>query len=62
MKKFILLIMLLLPALAYAAPSLTFEAESHNFGKMKEGDKLEYVFEFTNTGSEDLRINKVSAS
>lgn len=42
---------------------ISFEKEIHNFGKIKEGDgKVEYKFEFTNTGNSPLIINKVKAS
>jgi len=61
MKKMVLLVVLLLPVLAYAAPSLKFENESHDFGQAKEGERLEYTFEFSNTGKDDLSIEKVNA-
>ena len=30
-------------------PKITFKKVLHDFGEMKEGDKKEYTFEFTNT-------------
>lgn len=42
---------------------ISFEKETHDFGKIKESDgKVEYKFEFTNTGNSPLIINKVKAS
>jgi len=43
-------------------PELTFETTSHDFGKMNEGDKVEYDFRFTNTGEAPLLISDVKAS
>ncbi len=54
--------MLLLPALAYAAPSIKFANDSHDFGKVREGDKLEYTFQFSNTGTDELNIERVNTS
>lgn len=34
----------------------------HEFGNIKQGDIVEHVFEFTNTGTEDLQIQGTSAS
>jgi hypothetical protein len=58
----VLILMLLMPAIVYAAPSLKFETDTHDFGKVKEGDKLEYAFEFANTGADDLHIERIHAS
>ena len=43
-------------------PELTFETTSHDFGKLKEGDEVEYDFRFTNTGEAPLLISEVKAS
>ena len=43
-------------------PSLTFFEEEYNFGTVKKGDKLEHIFEFTNTGDYTLLIKDVYAS
>jgi len=37
-------------------PKITFKKVLHDFGDMKEGDKKEYTFEFTNTGEVPLLI------
>ena len=62
MKRIFLIVLLLLPALAFAASSIKFADDSHDFGKVKEGDKLEYTFEFSNSGTDELRIERVSTS
>lgn len=31
--------------------AMTFEKYSHDFGKVKEGEKVSYVFKFKNTGA-----------
>lgn len=62
MKRIILVVMLLLPALAFGAPSVKFEIDAHDFGRVKEGEKLEHTFEFANTGTDDLHIEKIHAS
>lgn len=62
MKRIFLIVLLLLPALAYAAPSIKFANDTHDFGKVREGEKLEYAFEFANSGTEELRIERVNTS
>ncbi len=39
---------------------LTFEKTSHDFGKIKAGEKVKHVFKFKNTGDAPLMITKVS--
>jgi len=62
MRRIFLIALLLVPALAYAAPSIKFAEGSHDFGKVKEGEKVEHTFEFSNSGTEELRIEKVGTS
>ncbi len=38
------------------------ESTLHNFGNINQGEIVEHVFEFTNTGTEDLQISGTSAS
>jgi hypothetical protein len=47
---------------AAAAPLMKFEKESHDFGKIKQGDKASYDFKFTNTGKSPLIITDAVAS
>ena len=60
MKKFIFILFMLFPALALAEPSIVFNAEQHDFGEVKQGEPLEFTFEFSNAGSEELIIGKVN--
>lgn len=54
--------MLCFPALAYANPVITFESESHYFGHVVHGELLEYAFEYTNAGTEELVIQRIEPS
>ncbi|WEA00314.1 DUF1573 domain-containing protein [Mucilaginibacter sp. SJ] len=49
-------------ATAAKAPVAKFEKESHDFGKIKEGDKVSYDFKFTNTGKSPLIITNARAT
>ncbi|HEY0245831.1 MAG TPA: DUF1573 domain-containing protein [Mucilaginibacter sp.] len=44
------------------APVMKFEVESHDFGKIKQGDKTSYDFKFINTGKSPLIISNAVAS
>lgn len=39
-----------------SVPVMSFEQESHDFGKIKQGEKVSYSFKFKNTGKGDLLI------
>lgn len=43
-------------------PAMTFAKKEHNFGVINEGDKVETVFTFTNSGEADLIISNASGS
>ena len=62
MKRLIVILLLLLPALAYAQPSMKFVAESYDLGYVKQGVRLSYTFEFENVGNEDLVLGKLVPS
>ncbi len=62
MNWIILVLTLCLPALAHASPSITFDSETHDFGTVKQGEPLKYIFKFTNSGTEDLLIKKMNAT
>jgi hypothetical protein len=53
---------MLLPALAYGEPSINFEAEQHDFGQVNQGEQLEFAFHFSNTGTDDLSIKRITGS
>jgi len=44
------------------APVIEFEELVHDFGDIKEGDKVETVFKFKNTGKSELVITKIKGS
>ncbi|MBL7942801.1 MAG: DUF1573 domain-containing protein [Flavobacteriales bacterium] len=45
-----------------AKTTIAFETTTHDFGTMKEGDRVEYSFKFTNTGKEPLIIEDAKGS
>ena len=54
--------MLLVPAVSYAVPSITFDAEIKHFDAVTAGEIIEHVFEVRNTGDSDLIIEKLVPS
>ena len=40
-------------------PEITFAEASYDFGNIKQGDKVEHVFTFKNTGTEPLILSNV---
>lgn len=47
---------------AATAAAMKFETEAHDFGKIKEGDKVTYEFKYTNTGKSPLIISDAYAT
>lgn len=45
-----------------AFPVMTFESTEYDFGTVKEGEVVDYIFKFTNTGSFPLIISKATAT
>ena len=43
-------------------PELTFEKQEHDFGTIKQGDKVTFEFKFKNTGQADLLISDAKGS
>lgn len=43
-------------------PMIEFDATEYDFGSIKQGDKVEHIFKFTNTGKNDLRVIEVKPS
>jgi len=63
MKRIILLsVFLLFPLIAYAQPSIGFEAETYDFGSVEKGDAIEHTFIVTNNGNEELFIKELVTS
>ena len=47
---------------ASSGPKFKFENDTHDFGKIKQGDKITYNFNFVNVGKSPLIISNVVAS
>jgi hypothetical protein len=47
---------------AATAAAMKFETEAHDFGKIKQGDKVTYEFKYTNTGKSPLIISDAYAT
>ena len=62
MQKIFFLIFVLFPTLGWAQPSIEFQTEKHDFGTVNQGVQLEYKFEFTNNGSDELFISEINTS
>ncbi len=45
-----------------AGPSFTFEEDTYDFGDIYQGDVVEHIFEFENTGTEPLIITNVKVT
>lgn len=45
-----------------SGPIMSFEEDKHDFGDIFQGDKVEHVFEFENTGNEPLIITNVQTT
>lgn len=45
-----------------AGPYFTWETTSHDFGDIFQGDKVEYTYKFTNTGTEPIVITNVNVT
>ena len=43
-------------------PVITWEKSTHDFGDIRQGDKVEYTYSFTNTGNEPLIITNVQVT
>jgi len=43
-------------------PVLEFETETHDFGSITEGEKIQYAFKFKNVGTGDLVIRSANGS
>lgn len=72
-KPFVLLILVVLVANAWAQETkpatvnvngavLTFEKSTHDFGDIYQGDNVEHVYKFTNTGNEPLIISNIQVT
>jgi hypothetical protein len=63
MKGAVFLLVIWLSSPVYAGSSaIDFVSETHDFGHVTQGELLEHVFEFSNTGTEELVIDKIETS
>jgi hypothetical protein len=63
MKGAVFLLVLWVSSPVYAGPSaIDFVSETHDFGHVTQGELLEHVFEFSNTGTAELVIDKIETS
>lgn len=64
MIKLILAVLMLLgiPAFSYAQSAVHFNEVRHDFGTVGQDDKIEHIFEISNTGNQPLIIEKLTAS
>lgn len=70
MKKFLFLMVLIAGVssawaqanVKQSGAAITFEKNTHDFGTISQGDKVEQVFAFTNTGTEPLVISNVQVT
>ncbi len=58
----LILFIIMLPAAAFAEPFILFEREVYDFGNVKQGEQLEYAFEFANAGTDELVIKRITPS
>lgn len=65
-KAFVFIFLATCSSALYAQKGPVFQfkdkQDTHDFGKVKEGTKVEHLFEFTNVGDQPLQIIKVDAS
>jgi hypothetical protein len=62
MCKYFFVLLVWFPAMVWAAPAIEFQTEKHDFGSVIQGVQLEYHFEFSNRGTDDLIIDSVNTS
>jgi hypothetical protein len=43
-------------------PEISFDTDFHDFGEVKKGEKVQYIFKFRNTGKQPLEIYNVESS
>ena len=54
--------MLLIASYSYAQPAISFSQLNFDFTTIGQEDQVEHVFEFVNTGDQELVIDKLQAS
>lgn len=54
--------LLCLASFSYASPAIRFDQSTYEISTTGKEEQLDYVFEFTNTGDQELVIEKLSAT
>jgi len=54
--------LLFISSFSYAQPAISFNHITYDFSTIGQEDHVEHVFEFTNTGDQELVIEKLDAS
>ncbi len=62
MKKYLLLILLLITTSCQSAPKIVFDTQIHNFGTVKQNVAVSHTFRFINQGKDPLHIKRISPS
>ncbi len=62
MKKILILLSSIIATGAFSQGNFKFVEETHDFGKVPEGDSIAYEFQFTNVGDQPIKISNVQPS
>lgn len=57
-----LVILLFLTSVSYAQPTISFDQNTYDLSAVGQVDTLEQLFDFANTGDQELVINRLEAS
>ena len=57
-----LAILLFIASFSYAQPAISFNELDYDFATIGQEDQVSHVFEFTNTGDQELVIDRLHAS
>ena len=55
-------LLLFLTSFSYAQPAIRFDQLDYDFATIGQEDQVEHVFEFVNTGDQELVIDRLHAS
>jgi len=55
-------LLLFIASFSFAQPTIRFDQLDYDFATMGQEDQVEHVFEFANTGDQELVIDKLHAS
>jgi hypothetical protein len=57
-----LFFLLFIASSSYAQPAISFDQLNYDFATIRQEDQVEHVFEFANTGDQELVIERLHAS